>query len=253
MPEVLYVVSLQTFTVKEPVWLKYLQFHFISHHGSEPICALNDVLVFGKSAAEDLEDQLSDEALLTRDDRPQQPGTALDASAAADRQHPHLQTLGKLDKSAAESDTLPQEAVKHSSAAVEADVEDTRNKSSAADVLLSGKAASDATREQSASEQASAGHHTGQQCCHLQSPCTRKPCIAAFSNNTDRWNLLLVREASITPSLCCVHSELQCRLTFVKLPVCTASAMPSSTQVCILDQCSHDVHICRNTVPCHRC
>ncbi|KAL3139820.1 hypothetical protein ABBQ38_004118 [Trebouxia sp. C0009 RCD-2024] len=55
----------QVFTVAEPVWLKYIQFHFISHHGSEPICALNDVLVFGKSAAEDLEDQLSDEALLT--------------------------------------------------------------------------------------------------------------------------------------------------------------------------------------------
>jgi len=56
---------LQTFTVAEPAWLKYLQFHFLTHHGSEPMCALNDVLVFGKSAAEDLEDQLSDEALLT--------------------------------------------------------------------------------------------------------------------------------------------------------------------------------------------
>ncbi len=56
---------MQTFTAAEPAWLKYLQFHFITHHGSEPICALNDVLVFGKSAAEDLEDQLSDEALLT--------------------------------------------------------------------------------------------------------------------------------------------------------------------------------------------
>ncbi|KAL0056086.1 hypothetical protein WJX82_007604 [Trebouxia sp. C0006] len=55
----------QTFTVAEPAWLKYLQFHFLTHHGSEPMCALNDVLVFGKSAAEDLEDQLSDEALLT--------------------------------------------------------------------------------------------------------------------------------------------------------------------------------------------
>ena len=53
------------FTVVKPVWLRYLQFHFISHHGSEPICALNDLLVFGKSAAQDLEDQLSDEALLS--------------------------------------------------------------------------------------------------------------------------------------------------------------------------------------------
>ena len=59
------ILVLQTFTVAEPAWLKYLQFHFLTHHGSEPMCALNDVLVFGKSAAEDLEDQLSDEALLT--------------------------------------------------------------------------------------------------------------------------------------------------------------------------------------------
>lgn len=35
----------------------------MTHHGSEPMCALNDVLVFGKSAAEDLEDQLSDNSL----------------------------------------------------------------------------------------------------------------------------------------------------------------------------------------------
>jgi len=59
------ILVLQTFTVAEPAWLKYLQFRFLTHHGSEPMCALNDVLVFGKSAAEDLEDQLSDEALLT--------------------------------------------------------------------------------------------------------------------------------------------------------------------------------------------
>lgn len=59
---------LQAFTVPQPVWLKYLQFHFISHYGTEPICALNDILVHGKSAAEDLEDQLSASSLLPEDD-----------------------------------------------------------------------------------------------------------------------------------------------------------------------------------------
>lgn len=51
--------AVQAFTVAQPVWLKYLQFHFISQYGTEPMCALNDILVYGKSAAEDLEDQLS--------------------------------------------------------------------------------------------------------------------------------------------------------------------------------------------------
>ena len=51
--------AVQAFTVVQPVWLKYLQFHFISQYGTEPMCALNDILVYGKSAAEDLEDQLS--------------------------------------------------------------------------------------------------------------------------------------------------------------------------------------------------
>ena len=62
--DVMLLSVLQTFIVAEPAWLKFLQFRFLSHHGSEPMCALNDVLVFGKSAAEDLEDQLSDETLL---------------------------------------------------------------------------------------------------------------------------------------------------------------------------------------------
>ena len=42
-----------------PAWVKYLQLHFISHHGTEAVCALNDIHVFGKSAADDLEDQLA--------------------------------------------------------------------------------------------------------------------------------------------------------------------------------------------------
>ena len=45
----------------------------MTHYGNEPMCALNDVLVFGKSAAEDLEDQLSDTALLPDDPPPTTP------------------------------------------------------------------------------------------------------------------------------------------------------------------------------------
>lgn len=168
---------MQTFTVSEPVWLKYLQFHFITHHGSEPICALNDILVFGKSAAEDLEDQLSDEALaFTEDSHPQQRNTVLDASASADRQHAQVDMLGKpegLAAGAAEPDLSAEEAAnsKHSNAAVEANAGETANKSSAWETSMSGKAASDAIREPHAAEQASAGPHSGQQQSYLHSLC----------------------------------------------------------------------------------
>ncbi|DBB07989.1 TPA: hypothetical protein ACH3X3_009365 [Trebouxia sp. C0006] len=87
----------QTFTVAEPAWLKYLQFHFLTHHGSEPMCALNDVLVFGKSAAEDLEDQLSDEALLTD---AQDSGEAKASEAAAP-----INANGNTDSQAAQAST----------------------------------------------------------------------------------------------------------------------------------------------------
>ena len=168
-------MSLQTFTVAEPVWLKYLQFHFISHHGSEPICALNDVLVFGKSAAEDLEDQLSDEALQTEDDHAPQPDTALDAISAADRQPPQLDTLGKLDTpgrldrpatGTAQADLSSEEGVhlKQSKAAMEANAGELGDKSSVSQLLLSGKATSNDTRERSAGAQASGGRHPGQRC-----------------------------------------------------------------------------------------
>lgn len=40
-------------------WAKYLQIRFLSQYGSEPVCAVNDIVVHGKSAAQDLEDQLA--------------------------------------------------------------------------------------------------------------------------------------------------------------------------------------------------
>ena len=54
--------TVQVFRLESPSWLKYLQIHQLSHYGTESVCALNDVTVFGKSAAEDLEDRLSQEA-----------------------------------------------------------------------------------------------------------------------------------------------------------------------------------------------
>ena len=56
---ILFIFSLlQAFKLDRPAWLKYLQLRMLSHYGSEAVCALNDVCVYGKSAAEDLEDRL---------------------------------------------------------------------------------------------------------------------------------------------------------------------------------------------------
>ena len=56
-----YWLCMQAFKLESPSWLKYLQIRQLSHHGMEAVCALNDVCVYGKSAAEDLEDRLSQE------------------------------------------------------------------------------------------------------------------------------------------------------------------------------------------------
>ena len=40
-------------------WAKYLQLRFLTQYGSEPVCAINDIIVHGRSAAQDLEDQLA--------------------------------------------------------------------------------------------------------------------------------------------------------------------------------------------------
>ena len=49
----------QTFQMAQPQWVKYVQLHFLSQYGAEAVCALNDVRIFGKSAADDLEDRLA--------------------------------------------------------------------------------------------------------------------------------------------------------------------------------------------------
>jgi Sad1 / UNC-like C-terminal len=53
------IAALQLFDVKSSTWSRYLLLRFLSHHGHEPVCALNAVRVFGTTEAEDLEAQLS--------------------------------------------------------------------------------------------------------------------------------------------------------------------------------------------------
>lgn len=50
----------QQFNVDSPIWAHYLLIRFLTHYGSEPVCALNAFAVYGKSAAEELEDQLGE-------------------------------------------------------------------------------------------------------------------------------------------------------------------------------------------------
>lgn len=52
----------QTFALERPQWMRYLLLRFLSQHGAEPVCAVNGISVYGKSAAEELEDQLASAA-----------------------------------------------------------------------------------------------------------------------------------------------------------------------------------------------
>ncbi len=38
----------QWFGVEQPMWVRFLLFRFLTHHGSEPVCAINGINVFGK-------------------------------------------------------------------------------------------------------------------------------------------------------------------------------------------------------------
>ena len=37
-------------------WVKFLQLRFLTHYGTEPVCAVNDIVVHGRGANEDLEE-----------------------------------------------------------------------------------------------------------------------------------------------------------------------------------------------------
>jgi hypothetical protein len=53
----------QSFKVQSPGWVRYLLIRFLTHHGSESVCAINGLAVYGTSAAEELEAQLADDGL----------------------------------------------------------------------------------------------------------------------------------------------------------------------------------------------
>lgn len=48
----------QQFRINNPTWVRYLGIHFLSYHGTESVCAINEVKVFGVSAAQDIEAEL---------------------------------------------------------------------------------------------------------------------------------------------------------------------------------------------------
>lgn len=74
------------FAIDRPHWVRYLLLRFLSQHGGEAVCALNSVGAFGKSAVEELEDQLAAEERLgllppELDVSGPEPGPAADAPA----------------------------------------------------------------------------------------------------------------------------------------------------------------------------
>ena len=48
-----------TLQVTSSPWVKFLQLRFLTHYGTEPVCAINDIIVHGRGANEDLEELLS--------------------------------------------------------------------------------------------------------------------------------------------------------------------------------------------------
>lgn len=76
-------MGVQAFHAEQPTWAKYLQLRLLTHYGSEPVCALNDVRVYGKSAVEDLEDRLALEAASDTDEE-QEVGQELQEAAGAE-------------------------------------------------------------------------------------------------------------------------------------------------------------------------
>ncbi|KAL6767387.1 hypothetical protein ACKKBF_B35075 [Auxenochlorella protothecoides x Auxenochlorella symbiontica] len=51
--------GLQRFELQHPGWARYVLVRFLTHYSSEPVCAMNGIAVYGKSAAEELEDELA--------------------------------------------------------------------------------------------------------------------------------------------------------------------------------------------------
>ena len=88
---------MQAFHIDPPRWAKYVQLRLITHYGSEPVCALNDVRVYGKSAAEDLEDRLAMEAAAD-DEAAAQDECSLDERDAQESSHEAQRQLGNGER-----------------------------------------------------------------------------------------------------------------------------------------------------------
>ncbi|KFM28871.1 Uncharacterized protein slp1 [Auxenochlorella protothecoides] len=58
--------GLQRFELQHPGWARYVLVRFLTHYSSEPVCAMNGIAVYGKSAAEELEDELAQELKATK-------------------------------------------------------------------------------------------------------------------------------------------------------------------------------------------
>ena len=73
-----------------------MQLRLLTHYGNEPVCALNDVRVYGKSAAEDLEDRLAMEAAAD-DEAAAEEECSLDEGSAQESSHKpqHLTSSGE--------------------------------------------------------------------------------------------------------------------------------------------------------------
>lgn len=86
-----------------------MQLRLLTHYGNEPVCALNDVCVYGKSAAEDLEDRLAMEAAAD-DEAAAQEECSLDEGSAYESSHePRFQT-GNEEGSVGEQPQLSEPA-----------------------------------------------------------------------------------------------------------------------------------------------
>eukprot|EP00887_Chlorella_sp_A99_P002880 scaffold6.g2880.t1 len=80
--------GVQMFAIEQPVWVRFVLLRFLSHYGSEPVCAVNALSLFGKSAAEELEDALAAEENALPLLIAQQAGQVAAPSPAAEQQQP---------------------------------------------------------------------------------------------------------------------------------------------------------------------
>ncbi len=56
--------GVQTFDIDNSRWVRYLLIRFLTHYGAESVCAINEISVYGTSAAEELEAQLAHDELV---------------------------------------------------------------------------------------------------------------------------------------------------------------------------------------------